>query len=166
MRVLRMPSRRDFLTAFSAAGAATAFGSRASLADEGPPETTTLRLGRITAICAAPSYIADGLLRAEGFTDIRHTPRASVDAVARGEIDFDLETAASVVSNVDAGQSITALAGVHVGCYELFAHEPIRTISDLKGKRVESLRRWFERHLLLAASRRMSDSTRTRTSTG
>jgi NitT/TauT family transport system substrate-binding protein len=28
------------------------------------------------------------------------------------------------------------LAGVHVGCYELFAHEPIRTISDLKGKRV------------------------------
>ena len=131
-----MPSRRDFLTALSAAGAATAFGSRASLADEGPPETTTLRLGRITAICAAPSYIADGLLRAEGFTDIRHTPRASVDAVARGEIDFDLETAAWVVSNVDAGQSITALAGVHVGCYELFAHEPIRTISDLKGKRV------------------------------
>jgi hypothetical protein len=51
-------------------------------------------LGRITAICAAPSYIADGLLRAEGFTDIRYTPRASVDAVARGEIDFDLETAA------------------------------------------------------------------------
>jgi NitT/TauT family transport system substrate-binding protein len=28
------------------------------------------------------------------------------------------------------------LAGVHAGCYELFAHEPIRTISDLKGKRV------------------------------
>jgi NitT/TauT family transport system substrate-binding protein len=28
------------------------------------------------------------------------------------------------------------LAGVHVGCYELFAPEPIRTISDLKGRRV------------------------------
>ena len=28
------------------------------------------------------------------------------------------------------------LAGVHVGCYELFAHKPIRTIGDLKGKRV------------------------------
>ena len=31
---------------------------------------------------------------------------------------------------------ITALAGVHTGCFELFAHEPIRTISDLKGKKV------------------------------
>ena len=31
---------------------------------------------------------------------------------------------------------ITALAGVHAGCFELFAHEPIRTISDLKGKKV------------------------------
>jgi NitT/TauT family transport system substrate-binding protein len=31
---------------------------------------------------------------------------------------------------------ITALAGVHTGCFELFAHEPIRTVSDLKGKKV------------------------------
>jgi NitT/TauT family transport system substrate-binding protein len=31
---------------------------------------------------------------------------------------------------------ITALGGLHVGCYELFAREPIRTISDLKGRRV------------------------------
>jgi NitT/TauT family transport system substrate-binding protein len=28
------------------------------------------------------------------------------------------------------------LGGLHVGCYELFAHEPVRTISDLKGRRV------------------------------
>jgi NitT/TauT family transport system substrate-binding protein len=34
------------------------------------------------------------------------------------------------------GVPITALTGVHSGCYELFAHEPIRTISDLKGRRV------------------------------
>jgi NitT/TauT family transport system substrate-binding protein len=37
---------------------------------------------------------------------------------------------------VAAGQPVTALAGVHPGCYELFAREPIRTISDLKGRRV------------------------------
>ena len=30
----------------------------------------------------------------------------------------------------------SVLAGVHPGCYELFAHEPIQAISDLKGKRV------------------------------
>src|SRR5687767_212942 len=57
-------------------------------------------------------------------------------AVVRGEIDFASETAAWVVSQLDAGSPITAVAGVHVGCYELFAHEPIQAISDLKGKRV------------------------------
>jgi NitT/TauT family transport system substrate-binding protein len=131
-----MQSRRDFLATLSAAGAATTLGVRSSLADDGPPETTTIRLRRIPAICVAPGYIADALLRAEGFTDISYIPNTPVDAVARGEIDFDLETAAWIVSNVDAGQPITALAGVHVGCYELFAHEPIRTIGDLKGKKV------------------------------
>jgi NitT/TauT family transport system substrate-binding protein len=129
-------SRRDVLAAMAAAGAAGLLGARTSLADEPPPEVTTLRLARIPAICVAPGYIADALLRAEGFTDIRYVPIAHGNAVARGEIDFHLETAAWIVSNVDAGEPITALAGVHVGCYELFAHEPIRTISDLKGKRV------------------------------
>ena len=28
------------------------------------------------------------------------------------------------------------LAGVHTGCFELFVHGPIQTITDLKGKRV------------------------------
>jgi NitT/TauT family transport system substrate-binding protein len=128
-------SRRDFLAGLSAAGAASFLGARASLADE-PPETTTIRLGASPAICPAPGYITEDLLRAEGFTDIRYMLDYPVDAVARGELDFDMETAAWVVSNVDAGQPIMALAGVHVGCYELFAHEPIRTISDLKGKKV------------------------------
>ena len=39
-----MQSRRDFLATLSAAGAAGVLGARASLADEGPPETTTIRL--------------------------------------------------------------------------------------------------------------------------
>jgi NitT/TauT family transport system substrate-binding protein len=129
-------SRRDVLAAMAAAGAAGLLDARGALAAEPPPEVTTLRLARIPAICVAPGYIADALLRAEGFTDIRYVPIAHGNAVARGEIDFHLETAAWIVSNVDAGEPITALAGVHVGCYELFAHEPIRTISDLKGKRV------------------------------
>ena len=45
--------------------------------------------------------------------------------VARGDIDFGTLIAATVVSQVDAGVPITALAGVHPGCFELFAHEPI-----------------------------------------
>ena len=37
-------SRRDFLAGLSAAGAAGVLGGRASLADEAPPETTTIRI--------------------------------------------------------------------------------------------------------------------------
>jgi NitT/TauT family transport system substrate-binding protein len=37
---------------------------------------------------------------------------------------------------VDVGKPITIIGGVHVGCYELFAKEGIRSIADLKGKRV------------------------------
>jgi hypothetical protein len=59
-------SRRDFLATLSAAGAASVLGARASLADEGPPERTTIRLRREPGtvklvgggvddpICAAP----------------------------------------------------------------------------------------------------------------
>jgi NitT/TauT family transport system substrate-binding protein len=129
--------RRHFLASVSAAGAAGLLGVRSVLADDGPPETTTLRLIHDPSICTAPGYIADELLRAEGFTEIRYLRTVSGgDAVARGEADFSTDTGAWIVSRLDAGEPITALAGVHPGCYELFAHEPVRTISDLKGKRV------------------------------
>jgi NitT/TauT family transport system substrate-binding protein len=130
-------SRRDFLATLSAAGAASVLGARAALADEGPPETTTIRLALDPAICIAAWYIADELLRAEGFSQVRYLRTISTgEAVARGEADFSVDTGAWIVSLLDAGEPITALAGVHSGCYELFAHEPIRTLSDLKGKRV------------------------------
>ncbi len=51
-------------------------------------------------------------------------------------MDFGASFAGTIVYQLDAGLPITAGAGVHSGCYELFAHEPIRNISDLKGRRV------------------------------
>jgi NitT/TauT family transport system substrate-binding protein len=131
-----MQSRRHFLANAALAAAANVLGTRKLLAGEGPPETTTIRLGRYPNICIAPVDIAEDLLRAEGSADIRYVADLPVDAVARGDIDFDLETAAWVACQVDAGEPITALAGLHPGCYELFAHEPIQSIRDLKGKRV------------------------------
>ncbi len=113
--------------------------SRGSLADEGPPETTALRLPHDPAACLAPLYIAGDLLRAEGFTDIRYvaSPEYSPEhSVSRGVVDFDFLTPTWAASHLDAGHPVTVLAGVHSGCLELFAHEPIRTIRDLKDKRV------------------------------
>jgi NitT/TauT family transport system substrate-binding protein len=130
-------NRRDFLASMAAAGAAGALRSRISLADEGPPEVTTIRLRRDPSICVAPWYIAEDLLRGEGFTDVRYVPaNSATKSVGRGELDFGLSEPGTIIARLDAGIPITALAGLHVGCFELFAHEPIRTISDLRGKKV------------------------------
>jgi len=144
-----MQSRRNFLARLSAAGTACVLGSRETLADEGPPEVTTLRLPREPNICPAPQYIAEGLMRAEGFTEILYVENTAADSVARGAIDFDLFAAPSVITLLDAGAQVTALAGVHSGCYELFAHDPIRTLRDLRGKRIGIRKRAIAGHLLL-----------------
>ena len=65
-------SRRRFLAGLSAAGAASLVGVQQSLAAEPPPETTSVRLAKIKGICIAPQYVAEELLHAEGFTDVRY----------------------------------------------------------------------------------------------
>jgi NitT/TauT family transport system substrate-binding protein len=133
-------SRRNFLAGLSAAGTISTLGAGAALADEPPPETTTIRLILDPSICVAPWYIAEDLLRAEGFTDVSYVPvpegPLQDQLIARGEIDVSLYFPATLVFRWDEGLPVTVLAGLHSGCFELFAHEPIRTISDLKGKKV------------------------------
>jgi NitT/TauT family transport system substrate-binding protein len=138
----------------AAAGAAALIGGTPTLADEEPPETTTVRLAKNSTICFAPMYVMDELLRAEGFTDIRHVPAAGgfafAQTIARGEIDFGASFAGSVVYHLEAGLPITTVGCVHAGCYELFAHEPIRTISDLKRRRIGIQTLASSGHLYLA----------------
>jgi ABC-type nitrate/sulfonate/bicarbonate transport system substrate-binding protein len=102
-------------------------------------ETTTVRIAQQPGICIAPQYVAAELLRAEGFTDVRYVdpaPRLAREAIARGEADFLMNTVFGWVTAIDAGDPITLLTGVHVGCFELFGNDAIRGISDLKGKSV------------------------------
>ena len=127
--------RREALAGLGALAAAGVWRPGAALANEPPPETTRLRLSRLRAICLAPQYIADALLRAEGFTDIVYVDTTNTGA-SEGQVDFDMGSAAWVAAHIDKGLPIVAVAGVHVGCYELFVQENIRTISDLEGKRV------------------------------
>ena len=136
-------SRRRFLATLSSAGAAGLLGAPHSSAQEAPPETTTLRLQKGTLICNAPQYIADELLRAEGFTNLQYVARAldpsanvEVEALARNELDLAMAYAPPTIMAIDAGAPITVVAGVHVGCNMLFAHEGIRGVRDLKGRKV------------------------------
>jgi NitT/TauT family transport system substrate-binding protein len=132
-----MQSRRGFV---ASAAAASLLGGAPAFADEEPSETTTIRIGKTSSICLAPAYVADEQLRAEGFTDVRYLPAAggpsAAAMVGRGEIDVHASFAGTLVYHLDKGLPLTALAGVNVGCYELFAYEPIQTIRDLKGRRV------------------------------
>jgi NitT/TauT family transport system substrate-binding protein len=148
-------SRRDFLAGLSAAGAAGILGGRRALAAEGPLETTTIRLSYNTAICFAPMDVAEAFLRTEGFTDIRYVRTTggftSPQMIASGNVDVGTSFAGTVVYQLDAGLPLTALAGLHAGCYELFARAPIRNVSDLKGRRVGIQTLASSAHLFLAS---------------
>jgi NitT/TauT family transport system substrate-binding protein len=137
---LAMPnlqSRRRLLGGLSGIGAAALLRTPC-LRAEGPPETTSVRLAKHESICVAPANIADELLRAEGFTDIRHVPPGInvPDDIAHGALDFGLNFASTQVAGIDRGVAMKVLAGVHVGCFELFVHEGIRGAADLVGKKV------------------------------
>jgi NitT/TauT family transport system substrate-binding protein len=65
-------TRRRFLTSLAAAGAVGLIPAPPATAAEGALETTSVRLAKTPDICAAPQYVAETLLRAEGFTDVRY----------------------------------------------------------------------------------------------
>jgi NitT/TauT family transport system substrate-binding protein len=132
-------TRRCFLRAVALAGAAGLAHAPRVLAGEGPLETTTVRISKDLAICEAPLDVAEELLRAEGFTDIRYVDTAADDisaAVGHDKVDFALDFPVLFAPGIDAGEPITVLAGVHVGCFELFAGQHIQTVANLKGKTV------------------------------
>src|SRR4029450_3251578 len=67
-------SRRRFLETLAVAGtgALLELSSYVDAADP-PPETTKIRLfHRTDALCLAPQYVAEELLRMEGFTEVQY----------------------------------------------------------------------------------------------
>lgn len=136
-----MIRRRRFFTKLAMAGMATALGVRPRLAAGEPmPETTRLRLFKWPSLCVAPQFVAEQLLRSEGFTDIQYIAGPSgagpETLLASGEIDINSQYSAPLIVRIDAGDPVVFLAGLHVGCFEFFGTERVRTIRDLKGKTV------------------------------
>src|SRR6266498_4438430 len=85
-------SRRQFL-ATSLAGAWGVVGLRTQPAyADPPPETTKIRLSQIAGICVAPQYVAEELLKSEGFTDIEYVSYIAnpYPAFAAGTIDLTM----------------------------------------------------------------------------
>src|SRR5438093_883238 len=77
-------NRREFLRGATLAGTGGLMGVRPSrVAAEPPPETTKLRLIKTTSLCWAPQYVAEDLLKAEGFTDVSYVDMPVGQPVSR-----------------------------------------------------------------------------------
>jgi NitT/TauT family transport system substrate-binding protein len=126
-------TRRRVLTTLALGAAANLVHVPRSLAEE-RLETTTVRLNKSDSICVAPQYVAEDLLRGEGFTDVHYVQPTNLSDLA--QIDFTGLFASSVLLRADANAPFSVLSGLHVGCFELFANDSIRSVVDLKGKRI------------------------------
>src|SRR5262245_33866642 len=146
--------RRRFLVSSSGLGAAALL--RVPSASAAPAlEITRIRLTHDPAICLAPQYLAEELLRLEGFTEVEYAKVPSAVAGGRvlstGAADIKVLGVFDVLPIMDAEQSVVVLAGMHVGCYELFGAEPIRAIRDLRHKTVAVSELGANDHLFVAS---------------
>jgi NitT/TauT family transport system substrate-binding protein len=152
----RRVSRRRFLQGVTLAGTTGLLGLHARrVAAEPPPETTRLRIADLNrGICIAPQYVAEELLRGEGFVDLQYLRMTTFDerlrAMATGEADMLMTFVSTLIKRLDAGDSIVMVAGSHVGCFELFGTERVRVIRDLKGKTVAVPELGSGQHLFLS----------------
>jgi NitT/TauT family transport system substrate-binding protein len=134
-------SRRDFLSTVTLAGTGTLLGLRSdALAAEPPPETKRIRIPQLPSACRSPEWVAEELLRTEGFSDVQYLPVKGTQGVERalasGEADLGGHFAAPVILRLEAGDPVVMLGGEHIGCFELLGSARIRTIGDLKGRAV------------------------------
>ena len=148
--------RRQFLRGVALAGTAAGLGGRPPLAAAQPAlETKSITLIEITGICIAPQYVAEELLRSEGFTDVQYFKAGAgletAKALAAGKADITLNFVAPFIMRVDAGDPIVMLAGVHAGCFVLFGTDRVRAVRDLKGKTVGIQGLGSSQHVFLAS---------------
>jgi NitT/TauT family transport system substrate-binding protein len=135
-------SRRKFLGRLTLAGTAGLLGLRPGPVRAAlPPETTRIRpVVRRGSVCAVPMQMTEELLHGEGFTEVPYVEKKTnvegLQALASGEGDIAQNFLGPTLSRIDAGDPLVLLAGVHIGCMELYGTERVHAIRDLKGKTV------------------------------
>ena len=127
------------LSAITGAAGLLRLGIKPTFA-EPPPETTRIRLVK-SSLCQAPAYVAEDLLRSEGFSDVQYLDDdpheiGTSKLVATGAADLNMSFGLTTLVRVDAGEPVVLLAGVHTGCYELFASERVHSIREIRGRKV------------------------------
>ena len=134
-------SRRDSLRLLATGAAGLGWVSAGWAAAEPPPETRRIRLPRypVDIACVSPMWIASDLLRAEGFDDVQYLTIADADsarAMVEGKTDFDFTDPLGALLLLDQAKPLVVLGGIHGGCFELFGANGVRTIRDLKGRKI------------------------------
>jgi NitT/TauT family transport system substrate-binding protein len=131
--------RRRFLMGLSALAASGFNGSVNRAAADASAETDTVNITAAPGICIAPQYVAKSLIEAEGL-NVHYVPTAAgtvaTETLARGDANFSVDFATAFVIPISLGAPIKVVSGVHVGCYELFGRPEIRSITDLRGRKV------------------------------
>ncbi len=134
-------NRREFIRRMALTGAAAYVGfDYETAAAEPPPETTRIRFFEYKSACWVPQYIAEDLLRKEGFTDIQYIKGKNIDQseelLQAAELDISLGNAAWQIKEMNEADNSVFIAGLHTGCYALIGQENIKSVRDLKGKKV------------------------------
>jgi hypothetical protein len=129
MRTGETWSRRRFLTGIAALGAAGRCTTPA--AAEPPPETTTIRLVHGPQHVPCTPIPRRGTAACRGFAHLSYAKAERIavieKALASGEPDINLHFAVPLILRLEAGDPILILAGGHVGCFELFGTDRVRS---------------------------------------
>ena len=87
----------------------------------------------------ATQYVAEDLLKIEGFSDVPYV-EVPLDlnhrVVGTDKVDISIGFIANYIVELDLDTPIMLLGGVHAGCFELFGTNRVNTIRDLRGKTV------------------------------
>ena len=136
-------NRREFIkkTALTGAAAYLGIGSDYGIAAvEPPPETTTVRFQQLKSPCWVPQLVAEPLLREEGFKDIQYITAdkemQGEEDIMAGRVDFTADFTGLSLMKFAPGAPIDFISGLHIGCYSLIGSDKIKSVRDLKGKKV------------------------------
>jgi NitT/TauT family transport system substrate-binding protein len=136
-----MITRRAILKALGASLIGSVTNVPPGFAAEPQPETKRIRLRRYPSdvACLAPLWVAEDLLRSEGFETVEYvptTPGGDIEQLAKGAIDMTFYAALGLIYAVTEGQPVVGLGGMHGGCYELIGSARVRSVTELRGRTV------------------------------